>query len=416
VVAVGDELLYGQTMNTNGSWLSGELSRIGLKVRHRAVVGDVEGDIQAAVASAMEGSEVVLVTGGLGPTPDDLTREAVASCLEVALVEDAALVEGLTARFKARGYETLPDQGRRMAMVPLGGEVLPNPHGAAPGLAMEGKNGRICILLPGVPREMRGIFTRGVEPLLKERFPDRLQEILHRIVNTHGVPESMLMDEIRTVLPEDPRQVSLAYLPDEVGVRLRLSTRQEDGLESASRRLDRLEQMLEPVLSRYRYEARSGDLAEAVGSALLRAGKTLAVAESCTGGLIGKRMTDLPGSSRYFLGGVVAYANEVKTGLLGLEGGLLAEDGVVSREVASAMAERAAILLRASAGIGITGIAGPSGGSREKPVGTVWYAVHLDDRTVARKELFPGDRTAIRARAAHGALGLLLRLLEGREG
>lgn len=416
VIAVGDELLFGQTQNTNGSWLGEQLSRVGLVVRHRRVVGDVREDIKEAVASATASADVVVVTGGLGPTPDDLTREAVASYFDLPLVEHPDILERLTARFRARGYQALPEQGRRMALVPMGCEVLPNPFGAAPGLVMNVGAGGICVLLPGVPREMRGIFTRGVEPLLLDRFAGRLHEVLHRVIHTHGVPESVLMDKIREVLPEGSGDVSIAYLPDEVGVRLRFSVRLGEGPAEAARTLDVFEELLDPVLSHYRFEAASGDLAEAVGSALLETGNTLAVAESCTGGLISKRMTDFPGSSRFFLGGVVAYSNRVKESILGIEEALLAADGVVSQGVAEAMALRGAELFGASAGIGITGIAGPSGGSAEKPVGTIWYAVHLEGRTVARRELFVGDRTAVRARAAHAALGLLLRLLEGREG
>jgi nicotinamide-nucleotide amidase len=416
VVSIGDELLYGETLNTNGSWLGEQLSRVGLAVHRRMVVRDVREDIQAAVASSLEIGEVVVVTGGLGPTPDDLTREAVASLVGVPLVEDPNLLQHLTFRFQARGYDTIPEQGRRMALVPEDGDFLPNPFGAAPGLVFHSETKGLCILLPGVPKEMKGIFSQGVEPLLLERYSQRLEKVLHRVVNTHGVPESILMDELRGVFPGGASDISLAFLPDEVGVRLRFSTRQGQGADVASRRLDDFEKLLAPVLDRYRYDAVSGDLAEAVGAALLGAGKTLAVAESCTGGLISKRMTDLPGSSRYFVGGVVAYSNDIKEKILGVEESVVGSQGVVSEGVATAMAERVAALFGASAGIGITGIAGPSGGSEEKPVGTVWYAVHLAGRTFARREQFLGDRSTVRARSAHAALGLLLRILEGREG
>jgi nicotinamide-nucleotide amidase len=351
IVSVGDELLLGETVDTNGSWLSRELSRLGLRVLRRWVVGDVPDGIRQAVNRALEVAEVVLVTGGLGPTPDDLTREAVAGLLGYALDLDPDLLEGLKARFRARGYGELPEDARAMAEVPRGSTVLPNPHGAAPGLVMENREGNLCILLPGVPREMRGIFGQGVAALLRERYPTRLGSAVRRVTQT-----------------------------------------------------------------RYRYEAKSGDLAEAVGTALLRNGSTLAVAESCTGGLISKRLTDLPGSSRYFLGGVVAYADDVKARVLGVEEELIRHDGVVGEAVAKAMATGVAEGLKASVGVGVTGIAGPGGGSPEKPVGTVWCAVSLGGRTVARKELFLGDREAVRERAAHAALGLLLRLLEGREG
>ena len=416
IVCVGDELLLGETVDTNGSWLAQELSHLGLRVLRRWVVGDVPDEIREVVRDALEVAEVILVTGGLGPTPDDLTREAVAGLLGVSLDLDPELLEGLRARFRARGYAELPEDSRAMAEVPRGGTVLPNPHGAAPGLAMENRKGELCILLPGVPREVRGIFRQGVEPLLRKRYSSQLRPLVHRVIHTFGVPESVLASEMQEVLPADLSGVSLAYLPDLLGVRLRLTSREAGSEAEAEARLQRVEAFMEPVLSRYGYDAKSGELAEAVGTALLCTGDTLAVAESCTGGLISKRMTDLPGSSRYFLGGVVAYANEVKTGILGVEEELIRNDGVVGEAVAKAMARGVARELKASVGMGVTGIAGPGGGTPEKPVGTVCYAVSLGGETVARKELFLGDREAVRERAAQATLGLLLRLLEGREG
>jgi len=414
IVSVGDELLFGETVDTNGTWLAQNLSLLGLEVLCRWVVGDVPAGIRQAVHDALETADVVLVTGGLGPTPDDLTREAVAELLGISLDLDPGLLEDLKTRFRARGYPELPEESQSMPEVPRGGTVLPNPHGAAPGLAMENPEGRLCILLPGVPKEMRGIYGQGVEPLLRKRLSTRLSPATHRVIHTFGVPESVLASEIQDVLPTDPSDVSLAYLPDLLGLRLRLTARGTGGEVEAS--LQGIEDLLEPVLTKYRYEAKSGDLAEAVGTALLRTGDTLAVAESCTGGLISKRMTDLPGSSRYFLGGVVAYANEVKTGVLGVDEDLIRKDGVVGEAVAKALAEGVARRLEASVGMGVTGIAGPDGHTPDKPVGTVCYAVCLGGETVARREVFPGDREAVRERAGHAALGLLLRLLEGREG
>ena len=420
VVSIGDELLFGETIDTNGAWLARELSLLGLRVRRRWVVGDAQGEIRQAVRSALESAEVVLVTGGLGPTPDDITRRSVAGFLGFPLDLDPGLVEGLKARFRARGYSEMPEESLAMAEVPRGGQVLDNPHGAAPGLAMEAQEGGLCILLPGVPREMKGIFRKDVRALLHERYSGRLCPAVHRVIHTFGVPESILAEEIREVLPSGLADVSLAYLPDQLGVRLRLTSRGAEGAGSgpggileAEDSLQRVEELLKPVLSRYRYEAESGDLAEAVGVALLRDGHTLAVAESCTGGLISKRMTDFPGSSRYFLGGVVAYANEVKAGVLGVGEDLIRAEGVVSEAVAKAMAAGVAEALGASMGIGVTGIAGPGGGSPEKPVGTVCYAIFLGEETVARTERFLGNREAVRARSAHAALGLLLRQLDG---
>jgi nicotinamide-nucleotide amidase len=415
VVSVGDELLFGQTVDTNGFWLSRELSFIGMRVLGRWVVGDVEEEIRQVVRGALDAADLVLVTGGLGPTPDDLTREAVAGLLGRTLSPDPDLLKGLQARFRTRGFGDLPKRSRSMAMVPEGGRVLRNPHGAAPGMILEEVGGGICVLLPGVPREMKGIFEDGVKPYLEGRFSGRLRPAVHKVIHTFGVPESILMAELQGIIPDDAKGVSLAYLPDQVGVRLRLTAWEDEEVGGAAARLGEFEEILEPVLSRYRFEAESGDLAEAVGAALRRSGNTLAVAESCTGGLISKRLTDVPGSSGYFLGGVVAYANDVKEGVLGVDEALVRQHGVVSEDVARAMALGVVQKLHASAGLGVTGVAGPGGGSPEKPVGTVFYAATVGGRTVVRRELFLGDREAVRERAAHATLGLLLRLLEGRE-
>ena len=416
VVSVGDELLFGQTVDTNGSWLAEGLSRLGFRVIRRWVVGDLPEDLKTAVQSALDVAEVVILTGGLGPTPDDVTREAVADLFGLPLDMNPPLLRALEARFRSRGFAGIPEESRSMALVPHGAQILPNPHGAAPGLALEGGKEGVCILLPGVPREMEGIFNQGVVPLLSKRFEARLQPARHLVIHTFGVPESVLQAEIRETLPYGLGDVSLAYLPDQLGVRLRLSARKGAGAGDAEASLQRAEALLEPVLTRYRFEAQSGDLAEAVGMALLRGGDTLAVGESCTGGLISKRMTDQPGSSRYFLGGLVAYANDVKSGTLGIDESLIRQEGVVSEAIAKALASRVAEKMNASVGVGVTGIAGPGGGSLDKPVGTVWYAVSRGGKMAVRKELFLGDREAVRQRAAHATLGLLLRVLDGRDG
>jgi nicotinamide-nucleotide amidase len=362
----------------------------------------------------MNTAEVVLVTGGLGPTTDDRTRGVVAHLLGAELLEDPGLLERLKDRFRARGFEALPQGSEAMAMVPTEATVLPNPVGTAPGLVMEAPNGGLCILVPGVPREMKGIFGHEVEPLLASRFRGRLGGVVHKVIHTFGVPESVLQEELNTLLPDDLGQVSLAYLPDSVGVRLRLSARPAPGAGPPEEELARVEALMDPVLSRYRYEADSGDLAEAVGVALRTRGETLAVAESCTAGLVSKRITDIPGSSDYFLGGVVAYENRVKVDVLGVREEAIHAKGVVSKEVAEAMASGVASTMGASVGVGITGIAGPGGGSEGKPVGTVCYAVVGSLGSEVRQERFLGDRQAIRERAAQAVLGLVLRVVEGR--
>lgn len=337
---------------------------MGLPVVGRWVVGDVPDQISGAVESALGLADLVLVTGGLGPTPDDLTRETVAGLMTVPLDLDTGLLERLEARFLARGYGTLPERSMAMARVPRGASVLPNPFGAAPGLVLQAGGGKLCILLPGVPREMKGIFQEGVRSLLLNRYAGRLRAAVHRVIHTVGVPESILMAQLQDLLPQDMGGVSLAYLPDRVGVRIRLTARAEGDPSEGDSRLRQMESRLAPVLSRYRYDAPTGDLAEAVGIELIRRGDSLAVAESCTGGLVAKRVTDIPGSSRYFVGGMVAYANELKIRALGVPEDLIQRSGVVSESVAGALAEAAARTLNASVGLGVTGIAGPGGGSR----------------------------------------------------
>jgi nicotinamide-nucleotide amidase len=412
LVSVGDELLLGETVDTNGSWLGRRLSDLGFLVIRRWVVGDSRREIQEGVGSALARAEVVLVTGGLGPTPDDLTLPAVSDLLGLPLETDSLILARLKERFRARGLEDLPKQAEAMARVPKGSRILANVRGSAPGLAVEAGQGRLCILLPGVPAEMRGIFEDEVGPLLRERFSPRLEPVRLRLIHTTGIPESLLAGEVaRLGLPADG-PVSVAFLPDLRGVRIRLTARGVPGDYRVEEALGRFEEILEPVLAPYRYHSRSGDLAEALGQALLHTGRTLATAESCTGGLIAKRMTDHPGSSRYFLGSVVAYADAAKTELLGVGERLLKEKGAVSREVAEAMASGVASRFGATAGIAVTGVAGPGGGTEDKPVGTVWLAVSVGDDVFSRRELFTGDRDDVRERGAQTAMAFLLNELE----
>jgi nicotinamide-nucleotide amidase len=413
LVAVGDELLYGQTVNTNGAWLGQELSTLGLHVARQEVVGDRREEIQGAVAKGLELGDVVILTGGLGPTPDDLTRPATAEYLGFSLREDPGLVEALRQRFRARGYPDIPPNNRRMAEVPVGGAFLPNPVGAAPGLVFPLPGEKAVVLLPGIPGEMRGIFTEGVVPYLKGLLGSRLIPVFHRFIHTTGIPESLLAREMGRLLPGDLGPVKVSYLPDSRGVKVRL-TAEGIGAVEAESRFEALEGRLGDLLGPYRYRAESGDLAEALGVALMARGATLAVAESCTGGLIAKRITDQPGASRYFLGGMVAYSDSAKIRHLNVPSDLLAREGAVSKPVAEAMARGVASEFGATAGIGITGVAGPGGGSEEKPVGTVWYSASLEGAVSARLERFLGDRALVRERAGQAAMALLLGILEGR--
>lgn len=413
LVAVGNELLYGQTVDTNAAWLGRSLAALGIGVRRKFTVADDRAEIQAAVAAAMDGADLVLVSGGLGPTPDDLTKEAVAELLRREIVLDHEILAELMERFRVRGYDKLPSPNHSQAGVPEGAIVFRNTQGTAPGLGLE-TEACLVVLLPGVPRELRGIFEGDLVVLLRERFADRLQPIHHRLIHTTGVPESRLSELVDPLLPADMGPVGLAFLPDLRGVDLRLTTRGVSAAVAAEW-FARIEAALEPAIGRWRFEAESGDVAEALNSALLAAGMTVATAESCTGGLIAKRITDWPGSSEVFVGGVVAYSNAVKVTELGVSPDDLDRHGAVSEEVALQMAGGVRERFGASVGIGITGVAGPGGGSAEKPVGTVWLAIAVGESVDARLISLPGDRESVRERAAQAALGWLYRRLSRGE-
>ncbi|MFP3948599.1 MAG: competence/damage-inducible protein A [Gemmatimonadota bacterium] len=412
VISVGDELLLGETVNTNQAWLGRALVRTGLTVRDGYTVGDDEDEIRSTVARALDRAEVVIVTGGLGPTPDDRTKEAVADLMgrELELRQD--LYDALEARFREWGFDRLPPANRSQAEVPAGARLLRNPRGSAPGILMEAEDATV-VLLPGIPREVEAIWKEELEDVLRERFGVRLRPTFHRMIHTTGIPESVLSDSVEEALPDETGPVSVAFLPRSTGADLRLSARGVGTEAEAEEWLDRIEAAIEPVVEGYRYESPRGDLVDAVARALVDSGRMLAVAESCTGGLVAQRLTDRPGSSDYFLGGVVSYSNESKIRDLGVSEELLRLHGAVSDDVVRAMAEGITDRFGAEAGIAITGIAGPGGGTEEKPVGTVWYASRIDGETKSKTFRFGGDRQSVRERSAQAALHLLLRGLQG---
>ena len=411
LVTVGNELLHGETVDTNAAWLAKSLAGLGIPVVRKLTVGDVAGDIQVAVRSAMEVAELVLVSGGLGPTADDVTKPAVAQMLGRRLDLHEDLLERLEAYFRSRGFAAMPALNRTQAEIPEGATILRNPQGTAPGLALS-ENDTWVVLLPGVPRELRAIFDGELRSFIVDRYGARARKVHHRLIHTTGVAESKLAELVEAALPADMGPVALAFLPDLRGVDLRLSVKGLSSGEAASW-LDRIEAGIAPAVAPWRFEAESGDIVEALTAALVRAGRTVAVAESCTGGLIAKRITDRAGSSEVFVGGVVAYANDVKIAQLGVSPQDLARHGAVSESVALQMARGVADRFGAAAGIGITGIAGPGGGTPDKPVGTVWRAISLDGQAEARLLTFVGDREAIRERAAQEALAALHRRVVG---
>ncbi len=411
LVTVGDELLLGRTVDTNAAWLGQRLAELGapLVEAHRAP--DQDEAIGRLVSGATDRAPLVWVTGGLGPTDDDRTRPAVARALGTPLEQSADLVAQLEARFHSIGYRHLPESNLRQAMVPRGATVLPNAAGTAPGLAMPVGEGRWVILLPGPPREMRSVFSEAAR-LVRTHLGGALRPVHVRTLHTTGIAESVLAPRVENALGP-ARDVEAAFLPDLTGVDVRLIVRGEGDPARAAARLDEAERRVGPVMEGYRFEApESGDLVEALGRALRSRAWSLAVAESCTGGLVGRRLTELPGASDYFLGGIVAYANRVKVDALGVESAVLERHGAVSGPVAEAMADGVRRALGSDCGLAVTGVAGPDGGTDEKPVGTVWMSVVTPSARRTVEQRFVGDRRAVRVRAAQAALALLLRTVE----
>ncbi len=418
IVAIGDELLSGIRADANGPWLARRLSELGFRVGSILAVGDDPRRIGKTLRRALDESELVVCTGGLGPTTDDRTREAVAHAWDLELRESPEVLAEIRSRFRSRGYHEAPEPSRRMARLPEGASVLPNPAGLAPGLRLDlpgeagGAADGVLILLPGIPREVRALLEGPVRDTLRDAFGEDLTPASVRTIHTTGIPESALVGRLEALLA-DVEGLEVAYRPSTLGVTLQLLGRGAD----ADGRLDRAEERIGPVLAPYRYDAPDGDLATAVGRALNSSGLRIAVAESCTGGLVLKRLTDIPGSSGWVVGGVVAYADRIKEGWLEVPTSVLSAWGAVSEPVARAMAEGIRRRFGVEVGVGVTGIAGPGGGVEGKPVGTVWFGVAGARGTHAEKVWFPGGRAEVRERAAQHALHLVLRSVKapGRE-
>jgi nicotinamide-nucleotide amidase len=412
IVTIGDELLLGETIDVNAVWIARELGQIGIGVARRTTVGDSAADITAAVRDALARTGAVITTGGLGPTADDRTRPAIAALFGKELQHDDAIWEGLRQLWRERGRSgEPPEANRQQALVPEGATVLPNRRGTAPGLLLKDEGRRWVAMLPGVPGEMRGMMSDALLPILRELRADDLRVIRSTTLRTTGVPESRVPELLGDHADGDGA-VSLAYLPGQEGVDLRLTVRNASP-DEAGRLLAGTAATIRERLARFWYADGPTDLTEVVLAACRDAGLTLAVAESCTGGLLGARLTSISGASATFLGGVIAYDDRVKVSQLGVPEGLIARHGAVSQDVAMAMASGVRHLLGASIGVGITGVAGPDGGTADKPVGLVWIAVEYGDRSAAHGGRFSGDRAEIRFRATQWALDMIRRELGG---
>jgi nicotinamide-nucleotide amidase len=411
LITIGDELLLGFTIDTNAAHLARELAAAGIGIKRRATVGDVATDIAAAVLEAIERTGAVITTGGLGPTSDDLTKPSIASLFGRGMRLDEEHVAWMEQRWLQRFQRRMPESNRAQAMLPEGAKKLVNNHGSAPGIWLEDERGRWVAMLPGVPREMKGMLADTLLPILRERASagGAPTVVKSRTLRTTGVAESLLADNIDPIR-ESLGPIALAYLPGADGVDLRLTIRDVSSSE-AETVLDRAAATIRDRLGRSIYAEGDSDMAAIVLERCRALGLTIAVAESCTGGLLGARLTSIPGSSDVMLGGVIAYANAVKRDLLGVQQATLEQRGAVSEEVVREMAEGARARVSATVGIGITGVAGPGGGTPDKPVGTVWIALALPDGTRAVQLRLIGDRDEIRRRATQSALELLRRAL-----
>jgi nicotinamide-nucleotide amidase len=405
IIAVGSELLTPFRTDTNSLWLTDKLNGVGIEVKLKTIVGDDDARLEEAIRDALKRSTCVVLTGGLGPTEDDITRKICARALGRRLQLDERVLEDIRAKF-ARWGRQMPEINARQAMVIEGGQVLDNPNGSAPGMYIE-TDSRVVILLPGPPRELKPMFETRVLPRLSEKAG--AVRVARRVLRVTGMGESAIDERIAPVYTQHKNpQTTILFNRSEVEIHL---TAQGQTEAEAELLLDGLAGQIEERLDDAVFAFRGETMEEVVGLRLAVGGFTLATAESCTGGLVAHRLTEIPGSSNYFMEGVVTYSNEAKTRLLGVPEELIEAHGAVSAEAAEAMAEGVKRRAGVDFGLSVTGVAGPGGGSAEKPVGLVYIALSDDAHTEHRRLMLPGDRHLIRWRASQAALDLLRRRL-----
>jgi nicotinamide-nucleotide amidase len=405
IVTIGDELLLGHTIDTNAAYISEHLASAGLLVTRRATVGDDAEAIAAAVREALARSGVVITTGGLGPTSDDFTKPVIAALYQRPLLVDEEYLDKLRVRWRQRGME-MPASNRTQAEVPQGADIVRNPVGSAQGIALKDHQLGLTIMLPGVPHEVRAMTDAHLIPYLLQHITVRNEPICHHVLRTTGIPESLLADRIADVVAS-LKPISVAFLPSFAGTDIRLTSWAAFDQVTCEQQFSAAEAALRDRLGTHVYATGKTDLAITVGELLRAQGLTIALAESCTGGLLGKRLTDASGASDYFTTGFVTYANGAKTKWLGVREQTLREHGAVSEATAREMAVGAREAAGSDVALAVTGIAGPTGGSEAKPIGLVWTALAASDQVRSRSFIMPGDREEVRERAAQMALALL---------
>jgi nicotinamide-nucleotide amidase len=409
IIAIGSELLTPYRQDTNSLYLTEQLNALGVELRFKSIVGDDAAGLTAAAKLAMRRSDIIIFSGGLGPTEDDLTREAVADALGLKLQRDPAILTSLEDRFAKRGIKMSPNNAKQADVI-ASATILPNPLGSAPGQWIGGKydgQERILMLLPGPPYEMKAMFEAECIPRLRATIP--IQHIATRTLKMAMIPESQVDARVAPIY-KTYTDVETTILAGAGEIQLHLRCRKDSEIE-AEARVEELAEKIEDELGDAIF-SRKGETIEQIISYLLQMrSMTLAVAESCTGGLLAERITSLSGSSRYFIGGAVVYSNELKTQFANVPKALIDQHGAVSREVAASMAEGIRKRCLSSYGIGITGVAGPSGGTEQKPVGLVYIALAGEEGTQVVERNFPGDRKRIRQFATQLALEMMRRAL-----
>lgn len=411
IIAIGDELLYGQITDTNSQWISQELDKIGVRVVHRSTIGDNRDSILAAFADAEKRADIILITGGLGPTNDDLTKPLLAEYFGCGIEMVPEALEAVRTFFEKRGRE-LTDLNRLQAHLPTKCSYVPNDLGTAPGMWFE-ENGRKWMSMPGVPHEMKNLMNQHVIPKIRSLFT--LPNIYHKVIKTVGIGESWLADLIKDWENNLPSHIKLAYLPSLGQVKLRLTAFGEDLFDLQNDVENEIEKV-KPLIEKYIYGYNKETLEEAVGRLLKQKDKKISLAESCTGGYISHLITSIAGSSDYFQGSMIPYHNTFKNKLLGVENETLETYGAVSEPTIIQMAENIRKKFNADFGLASSGIAGPGGGWAEKPVGTVWIACAFEGKTVTKKLQLTQDRMLNIQLTAVAVLNLLrLCILEKTE-
>lgn len=408
IIFTGNELLAGEVINTHAQYMGQELSALGIEVLLHTTVGDNWEMLNEVLQNAWDrSSDLIFITGGLGPTTDDLTKETVADFLGLNLVLNQKLEQNLKHFLAHRGI-SMTEGMKKQAMVPDGAQILHNSVGTAPGLMLQ-KECKTIVLLPGPPQELKAVFESLVDTYLRNAA-DSGKVIRSKIFKLTGVSESAVQEKLTGICEQDNPSIGYIAMPGEVHVRI--TARDTNGVK-AQEMVDGVAKQVEERLSQYIFCKDKEDLKEIVGALLADRGITISMAESCTGGQIMKQLTDIPGSSRYLLGGVVAYSNEIKINMLGVPREIIERYGAVSEQTARLMAEGVRKVTGSSIGVGVTGIAGPEGGTSVKPVGLVYIGLAGLDKTVCCGYRFPGQRVGVRFGATNATLSMIRQLLAG---